>query len=212
MLKVLKDIQDDATSGLFNSDKVSLADLIVLGGAAAIEKAAKDAGYKVSVPFKPGRGDATQEQTDVNSFSLLELNADGFRNYLKTDYTVPAEKLLVDRAQLLTLSAPEMTVLVGGLRVLGANVGARKHGVFTDKVDALTNDFFVNLLDMKAEWAPVAGDSKLFVGVDSKTGETIGNGTRADLVFGSNSQLREIADVYAEDEAKTKLAKDYAAA
>ena len=211
VIAVLEGIQStfNAASG---NKKVSIADLIVLGGSAAVEQAAANAGVTLSVPFTPGRTDATQDQTDVESYGVLEPSADGFRNYLKTDYTVPAEKLLVDRAQLLTLSAPEMTVLVGGLRVLGANVGARKHGVFTDKVDALTNDFFVNLLDMKAEWAPVAGDSNLFVGVDRKTGETIGHGTRADLVFGSNSQLRAIAEVYAQDDAKTKFAKDFVTA
>ena len=189
--------------------KVSLADLIVLGGVAAVEKAAKDAGVEVKVPFKPGRTDATAEMTDAASFDVLEPKADGFRNYLGEQQKRSPAALLVDRAALLTLTAPEMAVLVGGLRVLNANYGGSKDGVFTEKPGALTNDFFVNLLDMGVEWKKV-GDQ--FEAVDRKTGKAKWTGTEVDLVFGHNEQLRAIAEVYAADDAKEKFAKDFAAA
>jgi catalase-peroxidase len=200
----------DAAQG--DGKKVSLADLIVLGGCAAIEQAAKAAGHDVEVPFSPGRADASQEQTDVESFAVLEPTADGFRNYLKTKYTVPAEELLLDKAQLLTLTAPEMTVLVGGLRALNANVGQSSHGVFTRRPGTLSNDFFVNLVDMGTEWKPVSEAADLFEGRDRKTGELKWTATRVDLVFGSNSQLRALAEVYAQDDAKEKLVRDFVAA
>ncbi|WP_106746395.1 catalase/peroxidase HPI [Yoonia maritima] len=212
VLAKLESIQSAFNAAQSGGKKVSIADLIVLGGSAAVEQAAKNAGQDVTVPFTPGRTDASQEDTDVESYDVLEPLADGFRNYLQKDFSVPAEKLLVDRAQLLTLSAPEMTVLVGGLRVLGANVGDSKSGVFTDKTDALTNDFFVNILDIKTEWKPVEGDANLFEGRDRTTGEVFGTGTRADLVFGSNSQLRAIAEVYAQDDAKATFADNFVAA
>ncbi len=198
----------------FNKDakdgkRISLADLIVLGGCAAVEQAAKAAGHALQVPFTPGRMDAVAEQTDLESFAVLEPEADGFRNYLKQDYTVPAEELLIDKAQLLTLSAPEMTVLVGGLRVLGANYEQSPHGVFTHQVGTLTNDFFVNLLDMGTEWKPLSDKGDVFEGCDRKTGERKWTGTRVDLVFGSNSQLRAQAEVYAEDHACEKFARDF---
>ena len=189
---------------------VSLADVIVLGGCAAVEKAAKDAGHDVEVPFSPGRTDASAEQTDVDSFAVLEPKADGFRNYNGNGHTRPAEELLVDRAHLLTLTAPEMTVLVGGLRALNANTGQAKHGVFTDRPETLTADFFVNLLDMGTDWKP-AGDG-MYEGRDRKTGDVKWTGTRADLVFGSNSQLRAIAEVYASDDSKEKFVADFVAA
>lgn len=192
--------------------KVSLADLIVLGGCAAIEKAAADAGHKVNVPFTPGRTDATQEQTDVESFAVLEPQADGFRNYLKKAYSVPSEKMLVDKAQLLQLSAPEMTALIGGLRVLGANANGSAHGVFTKRSGQLTNDFFVNVLDMSTTWKPIAGDHDGYEGRDSKSGEIKWTGTRVDLIFGSNSQLRAIAEVYAQSDSKEKFVNDFVAA
>ena len=192
--------------------KVSLADLIVLGGCAAIEKAAADAGHKVNVPFTPGRTDATQEQTDVESFAVLEPQADGFRNYLKKAYSVPSEKMLVDKAQLLQLSAPEMTALIGGLRVLSANANGSAHGVFTKRSGQLTNDFFVNILDMSTTWKPIAGDHDGYEGRDSKTGDIKWTGTRVDLIFGSNSQLRAIAEVYAQSDAKEKFVNDFVAA
>ncbi len=192
--------------------KISLADLIVLAGNAAVEKAAKDAGVDVTVPFAAGRNDASQEQTDVESFSVLEPIADGFRNFVKGRYAVPAETLLIDKAQLLTLTAPEMTVLIGGLRVLGANAGDTKHGVFTQKPGTLTNDFFVNLLDMGTEWKPVSDANEEFQSRDRKTGQPKWTGTRVDLVFGSNSQLRAIAEVYASSDAKKKFVDDFVAA
>jgi catalase-peroxidase len=209
VLKVLKDIQDDATSGLFNSDKVSLADLIVLGGAAAIEKAAKDAGFDITVPFTPGRGDATQEQTDVNSFSLLELNSDGFRNYFNSSasYKSPTE-MLVDKADQLDLTVPEMTVLVGGLRALNANHSQAAHGVLTDKPGTLSNDFFVNLLDMATLWKKSDTDG-VYTGVDRKTGQAKWTATSVDLIFGSNSELRAVAEVYAYDTSKQKFVDDF---
>jgi len=192
--------------------KVSLADLIVLGGAVAIEKAAKDAGQEVKVPFTPGCMDASQEQTDAESFAPLELTADGFRNYLRGKQRVSPEEQLVDRAQLLTLTAPEMTVLVGGLRVLGANAGNSKHGVFTKRPGTLTNDFFVNLLDMSTQWQPPAGTDGVYEGRDRKTNEVKWTGTRVDLIFGSHSQLRALAEVYASADSKEKFVKDFVAA
>ncbi|MGA9836800.1 MAG: peroxidase family protein, partial [Gemmatimonadaceae bacterium] len=192
--------------------QVSLADLIVLGGCAGIEQAAKKAGHTVKVPFTPGRMDASLEQTDVDSFAVLEPIADGFRNYLKGKYTVPAEALLVDKAQLLTLTVPEMTVLVGGMRVLGTNAGGTSHGAFTKRPGALTNDYFVNLLDMGTEWKPVSKDAELFEGHDRKTGKLKWTGTRVDLVFGSNSQLRALAEVYGCRDAQEKFVHDFVAA
>jgi catalase-peroxidase len=209
VLNVLKDIQNEASSGLFNRDKVSLADLIVLGGATAIEKAAKDAGFNVTVPFTPGRGDATQEQTDVNSFSLLELSSDGFRNYFSpsTSYKSPTE-MLVDKADQLDLSVPEMTVLVGGLRVMNANHSQAEHGVLTDNLGTLSNDFFVHLLDMSTMWKKSAIDG-VYEGVDRKTGQSKWTATSADLLFGSNSELRAVAEVYAYGTSKQKFVQDF---
>ncbi|WP_321351327.1 catalase/peroxidase HPI [Halopseudomonas oceani] len=210
VLKVLEGIQADFNAA--GAKKVSLADLIVLGGAAAIEKAAQDAGHSVSVPFAPGRTDATDEQTDVESFEPLKPEADGFRNYRRTKFTVSDEEMLVDKAQLLGLSAPEMTVLVGGLRVLGANHGASKHGVFTSTAGALTNDFFVNLVDMDTAWFPTSVDGDVFEGRCRKSGAVKWIGTRVDLVFGSNSQLRALVEAYAQDDAKAKFVADFVAA
>ena len=190
VLQILEGIQKEFNSVQSAGKKVSLADLIVLGGCAGIEQAAKNAGYNVTVPFTPGRTDASQEQTDARSFTVLEPKADGFRNYLKTKYAVSAEEMLVDRAQLLRLTAPEMTVLVGGMRVLNANFGKSRHGVFTKKPETLTNDFFVNLLDMRTEWKATSEDADVFEGRDRTTGELKWTGTRVDLVFGSNSELR----------------------
>jgi len=184
----------------------------VLGGCAAIEKAAKDAGQNVTVPFTPGRMDASQQQTDAESFAPLEPTADGFRNYSRGTHRQLPEELLVDRAQLLTLTAPEMTVLVGGLRVLGANAGKSPHGVFTKRPETLTNDFFVNLLDMSTEWQPKAGSDGLYEGRDRKTNEVKWTGTRADLIFGSHSQLRALAEVYACADSQQKFVKDFVAA
>ena len=192
--------------------RVSLADLIVLGGAAAIEQAAKKAGLKVEVPFTPGRMDATQAQTDVASVAVLEPTSDGFRNYQKTRYTLPAEHLLVDKAQLLGLTAPEMTVLVGGLRVLNATHGKSQHGVFTDRPETLTNDFFVNLLDMGNEVRPTSPSEENFEIRDRATGNVKWTGTRVDLIFGANSQLRALAEVYAQSDAQAKFVKDFIAA
>jgi catalase-peroxidase len=192
-----------------NGKHVSMADLIVLGGNAAIEKAAKDAGFDVTVPFTPGRGDATQEQTEVHSFQYLEPQADGFRNYKKSHHKTPAEEMLVDKAQLLGLTAPEMTVLVGGMRVLDTNWDGSKHGVFTDRPGQLTNDFFVNLLDMSTRWEPANGDGQVFNGFDRKTGEKKWTGTRVDLIFGSNSELRALAEVYACNDSKEKFVNDF---
>lgn len=212
VLQILEKIQTAFNSGQKGQKKVSLADLIVLGGCAGIEQAAKNAGSTVTVPFKPGRTDASQEQTDVPSFSVLEPKADGFRNYLKGKYSVSAEELLVDRAQLLTLTAPEMTVLVGGMRVLNANFGQSQHGVFTKKPEALTHDFFVNLLDMGTVWKPTAEDKNVFEGRDRTTGELKWTGTRVDLVFGSNSQLRAIAEVYGCEDSREKFLHDFVTA
>jgi catalase-peroxidase len=212
VLVALEGIQKDFNASASGGKKVSLADLIVLGGCAAVESAAKAAGFPVEVPFTPGRMDATQEQTDVESFAVLEPEADGFRNYQKTVFTVSAEEMLVDKAQLLTLSAPEMTVLVGGLRVLSANHGGSTHGVFTKQPGKLTNDFFLNLLDMGVEWHPAGEDAQVFKAHDRKTGEVRWTGTRADLVFGSNSQLRALAEVYAQDDNVEKFVHDFVAA
>jgi len=212
VLETLEGIKRDFDAAQSDGKKVSLADLIVLGGCAAVEKAAKDAGHEVEVPFAPGRTDATQEQTDAEAFEVLEPIADGFRNYQKARYTVSPEELLLDKAQLLTLTAPQMTALVGGLRVLNANVGEAKHGVFTDRPETLTNDFFVNLLDMGVAWAPTDESEELFHAHDRTTGQVRWSGTRADLVFGSNSQLRAIAEVYAQDDAKERFVRDFVAA
>lgn len=208
VLGVLEGIQADFNRG---DKKVSLADLIVLGGSAAVEKAAKDGGVAVDVPFAPGRTDATDEQTDGPSFEYLKPEADGFRNYARAKFTVSPEEMLVDKAQLLALSAPEMTVLVGGLRVLGANYGGSRHGVLTDKPGTLTNDFFVNLVDMDTVWAPAAEDG-VYEGRDAASGKVKWTGTRVDLVFGSNSQLRALSEAYAQDDAKEKFVKDFVAA
>ena len=189
--------------------QVSLADVIVLGGCAAIEAAAKKAGHKIEVPFTPGRTDATQKQTDAASFAPLEPLADGFRNYVKTGLKVPPEEMLVDKAQLLTLTAPEMTALVGGLRVLGANHGQSKNGMFTDRPGVLSNDFFVNLVDMATEWKPVARSKDLFEGRDRTTGKAKWTASRVDLVFGSNSQLRALAEVYAQDGAEKAFVRAF---
>jgi catalase-peroxidase len=216
VLKKLEAIQKDFNGSNGNKSdgkgkKVSLADLIVLGGCAAVEEAAKRAGHKVKLPFSPGRTDASQKQTDVHSFAVMEPVADGFRNYLRSGQTLSAEELLVDRAQLLTLTAPEMTVLIGGLRALNANAGQSKHGVFTKRPETLTNDFFVNLLDMNTKWQPSSTES-VYEGRDQATNKIKWTGTRVDLVFGSNSQLRALAEVYASDDAKDAFVKDFAAA
>jgi catalase-peroxidase len=211
-IKIIEKIQNEFNESQSGGKKVSLADLIVLGGCAAIEKAAKDAEVEITVPFSSGRTDALQEQTDVDSFSVLEPFADGFRNYQKKKYAVCAEELLLDRAQLLTLTAPEMTVLIGGMRVLNTNFGQSKHGVFTDKPGMLTNDFFINLLDMGTMWKPAKEDKDIFEGRDLKTGELKWTGTRVDLIFGSNSQLRAFAEVYASDDSKEKFIRDFISA
>jgi catalase-peroxidase len=211
VLKTLEGIQSAFNSAASGGKKVSLADLIVLAGCAGVEQAAKNAGHRVTVPFTPGRTDATAKQTDAASIAVLEPVADGFRNYLKAKYSVPAEALLVDKAQLLTLTAPEMTVLIGGLRVLGANVGKSPHGVFTKRPEALTNDFFVNLLDMGTEWKP-ASEAGVYEGRDRKTGAKKWTATRVDLVFGSNSQLRALAEVYGSADAEAKFVADFVAA
>jgi catalase-peroxidase len=211
VLKTLEGIQSAFNSAQSGGKKVSLADLIVLAGCAGVEQAAKNAGHEVTVPFTPGRMDASQEQTDAASFAVLEPVADGFRNYQKTRYAVSAEELLVDRAQLLTLTAPEMTVLVGGMRVLKTNVGQTQHGVFTKRPEALSNDFFVNLLDMGTEWKAVSKDADVFEGRDRKTGEVKWTGTRVDLIFGSNSQLRALAEVYGCEDSQEKFLHDFVA-
>jgi len=212
VLQKLEGIQKEFNGAASGGKKISLADLIVLAGCAGVEQAAKNAGHNVKVPFAPGRMDASQEQTDVEAMGALEPFADGFRNYLNGKYSVTAEALLVDRAQLLTLTAPEMTVLIGGMRMLGTNVNGDKHGVFTSKPEALTNDFFVNLLDMGTEWKPVSQDADVFEGHDRKTGKVKWTGTRVDLVFGSNSQLRALAEVYAQEDSKEKFVRDFVAA
>jgi len=212
VLGVLEGIQREFNGSAPGGRKVSLADLIVLAGNAGVEQAARAAGQAVAVPFSPGRMDASPEQTDVASFAVLEPEADGFRNYLKGPHRVPAEVLLIDKAQLLTLSAPEMTVLVGGLRVLGANTGGSAHGVFTRRPGTLSNDFFVNLLGMDTEWKPLAGSPGVYEGLDRKTGAKKWTGTRADLVFGSNSVLRAVSEVYGSADAQQKFVQDFVAA
>ncbi|MGH9586564.1 MAG: peroxidase family protein, partial [Acidobacteriaceae bacterium] len=212
VLKVLEGIRDQFNSAQTSGKKISFADLIVLAGCAAVEKAAKDAGSNVTVPFTPGRMDASQEQTDVESFAVLEPVADGFRNYLKGKNGIPSEALLLDKAQLMTLSAPQMTVLMGGMRALNANTGHSQHGVFTKRPEVLTNDFFVNLLDMGTEWKPVSDAREVFEGRDRKTGELRWTGTRVDLIFGSNSQLRALAEVYGSADAQETFVRDFVAA
>ncbi|MBU9151992.1 catalase/peroxidase HPI [Burkholderia multivorans] len=212
VLETLEGVRKAFNDAQTGGKKVSLADLIVLAGAAGVEQAAKSAGVTVTVPFAPGRTDASQEQTDVHAMAVLEPVADGFRNYLKRKFKTPAEALLVDKAQLLTLTAPEMTVLVGGMRVLGTNVGDPKHGVFTERPGTLTNDFFVNLLDMRTEWKPASADNDVFEGRDRATGELKWTGTRVDLVFGSHSQLRALAEVYGSADAQQKFVHDFVAA
>ena len=212
VLRTLEGIQKDFNDAQSGGKKVSLADVIVLGGCAGVERAAKNAGHDATVPFTPGRTDASQEQTDVDSFAVLEPAADGFRNYLKTQFTISAEELLVDRAQLLTLTAPEMTVLIGGMRVLGANIGGSQHGVLTKRPETLTNDFFVNLLDMGTEWKPASESEGVYEGRDRATGELKWTGTRVDLIFGSNSQLRAIAEVYGCEDSQQKFVDDFVAA
>ncbi len=216
VLKTLEGIQSEFNGAQSNGNaggkKISIADLIVLAGCAGVEKAAKNAGHAVTVPFTPGRMDASQKQTDVESFAVLEPIADGFRNYLKGKYTVPSETLLIDKAQLLTLTAPELTVLIGGLRVLNANVGQAKHGVFTKRPETLTNDFFLNLLDMNTEWKATSGAQDVFEGRDRKTGAVKWTGTRVDLIFGSNSELRALAEVYGSSDAQNKFVHDFVAA
>ena len=211
VVETLEGIQKSFNEAQPGGKKVSLADLIVLGGCAAVEQAAKAAGHEVEVPFAPGRTDASQEQTDVESFAVLEPSADGFRNYQKTQYAISPEELLIDKAQLLTLSAPEMTVLLGGMRALNANVGMAQHGVFTKRPETLTNDFFVNLLDMGTVWKAVTDAQDVFEGREQATGEVKWTGTRVDLVFGSNSQLRALAEVYASDDAKEAFVRDFVA-
>jgi catalase-peroxidase len=212
VLKTLEGIRDEFNQAQSGGKKLSLADLIVLGGCAGVERAANNAGHKVTVPLLPGRMDASQEQTDVASFAVLEPIADGFRNYLKGKCDVSAEELLIDKAQLLTLTAPELTVLVGGVRVLGANTGGSRHGVLTKKPETLNNDFFVNLLDMATEWKPMSEAKDVFEGRDRKTGELKWTGTRVDLVFGSNAQLRALAEVYGSSDAQEKFVQDFVAA
>ncbi len=212
VLDKLDDIRNEFNNAQSGGKLVSLADLIILGGCAAIEKAAKDAGHEVAVPFTPGRADASQEQTDVESFAVLEPNADGFRNYMKTQYIVSAEEMLVDKAQLLTLTATEMTVLVGGMRVLNANFDQSQHGVFTDRPQVLTNDFFVNLLDLDTTWTETSGDQGEFEGRDRLTGKLKWTGTRVDLIFGSNSELRALAEVYGCQDSREKFVQDFVTA
>ena len=211
-VQTLDGIQEEFNAAQSDGKRVSLADLIVLAGCAGVEQAARNAGHDVTVPFAPGRTDASQEQTDVDSFAVLEPTADGFRNYLKTKYAVSAEKLLVDRAQLLTLTAPEMTVLIGGMRVLNANFGASQHGVFTTRPETLTNDFFLNLLDMRTTWTATSEEEDVFEGRDRATGELKWTGTRVDLIFGSNSQLRALAEVYGCEDSQEKFVRDFVAA
>jgi catalase-peroxidase len=211
VLGILEGIKLEFTNAQSGGKKVSLADLIVLAGCAGVEKAAKDAGFTVTVPFTPGRMDASQEQTDVESFKILEPAADGFRNYVKTKYSIPTEELLIDKAQLLTLTAPEMTVLIGGMRVLNTNFDNSKHGVFTERPEVLTNDFFVNLLDMSTVWKPTSESGENFEGCDRTTGTLKWTGTRVDLIFGSNSELRALAEVYGSVDAREKFVKDFIA-
>ncbi|MEL6821167.1 MAG: peroxidase family protein, partial [Calditrichota bacterium] len=211
ILDKLENIQSEFNNAQ-SGKKISLADLIVLGGCVGVEEAAKDAGFNVEVPFTPGRTDASQEKTDVESFGVLEPAADGFRNYQRTKFAVTAEEMLVDRAQLMTLTAPEMTVLVGGMRVLGTNADGSSHGVFTDKPGKLSNDFFVNLLDMSTTWSATSDDDELFEGRDRATGVVKWTGTRADLIFGSNSELRALAEVYGCSDSGERFVNDFVAA
>ena len=210
LLKTLEGIQSEFNGAQSGGKKISMADLIVLAGGTGIEKAAEKAGRKLTVPFSPGRMDASQEKTDVQSVGALEPTADAFRNYLNPKVRVPAEEMMLDKAQLLTLTAPEMTVLIGGLRVLNVHTGKDAHGVFTDRPETLTNDFFRNLLDMGVEWKPLAQD--VFEGRDRKTGQVKWTGSRVDLVFGSNSQLRALSEVYASEDGADKFVKDFVAA
>jgi catalase-peroxidase len=212
VLPVLEQVQQDFNSAQSGGKRVSLADLIVLGGCAAVEQAARNAGHQIEVPFRPGRTDATQEQTDVESFAVLEPQADGFRNYLKSGVKLSPEMLLLDRAYMLSLTAPEMTVLVGGMRALGASFERSPHGAFTDRTEALTNDFFVNLLAAGSEWRASESSENVFEIRDLATGELRWTATAADLVFGSNSQLRAISEVYASDDAQEKFVGDFVAA
>jgi catalase-peroxidase len=212
VLDILEGIRKEFNDAQSGNKMVSLADLIVLGGCAGIEQAAKNAGHDVSVPFSPGRADALQEQTDVESFAVLEPAADGFRNYFNSNNTASPEEMLVDRAQLLTLTAPEMTVLVGGMRVLDTNADQSQHGLFTKHPEALTNDFFLNLLDMGTVWKATSEAEELFEGRDRKTGDHKWTGTRADLIFGSNSELRAIAEVYGSEDSLEKFVQDFVAA
>ena len=210
-MKALEGIQKEFNASQKGGKQVSLADLIVLAGCTGVEKAAKDAGHEIEVPFTPGRSDASQEQTDTESFAVLEPAADGFRNYCKTKFSVSTEELLVDKAQLLTLTAPEMTVLVGGMRALNTNFDGSKHGVFTNQPEKLTNDFFVNLLDMCTVWKAKDNSKEVFEGLDRTTGKLKWTATRADLIFGSNSELRALAEVYAASDAHEKFVKDFVA-
>jgi len=212
VLKTLEGIQAEFNTVQSGGKKISLADLIVLAGCAGVEQGAKNAGHALTVPFTPGRMDASQEHTDVDSFAVLEPVADGFRNYQKKRFSVTGEELLLDRAQLLKLTAPELTVLIGGLRALNANFENSRLGVFTKRPGALTNDFFLNLLDMATEWKPVSKDSDVFEGRDRKTDDLKWNGTRVDLIFGSNSQLRAVAEVYATADSEKKFVQDFIAA
>jgi catalase-peroxidase len=212
VLKKLEGVQNEFNKSQAGGKKVSLADLLVLGGCAAIEKAAKNAGHDVKVPFTPGRADAWQDQTDVESFDVLEPGADGFRNYVKSHHAASPEEMLIDKAQLLTLTAPEMSVLVGGMRVLNTNYDKSHHGMFTNRQESLTNDFFVNLLDLGVTWNATSDSQNLFEGKDRKTGATKWTGTRVDLIFGSNSELRAIAEVYGCSDAQEKFIKDFVAA
>ena len=212
VLDIYETIRKEFNASATGGKQVSIADLIVLGGAAAIEAAAKKAGFDITVPFTPGRMDASQEQTDAHSYAVLEPQADGFRNYQKAVFTKPAEELLVDKAQLLGLTAPEMTVLVGGMRMLGANHGATKHGVLTDRPETLSNDFFVNLLSMDTQWAPMTGSTEVFEGRDRVTGDVKYTATRVDLIFGSHSELRAVAEVYGQHDNREKFVHDFVAA
>jgi catalase-peroxidase len=212
VLTTLENIQNAFNSSQFGDKKVSLADLIVLAGCAGVEKATKNARFDITVPFTPGRMDASQEQTDVESFEMLKPETDGFRNYLKKEYAHCAEHMLVDKAQLLTLTAPEMTVLLGGLRVLNTNYDKSEYGVFTERPEVLTNDFFVNLLDMDIEWKPTSESRETFEGYDRASGKLKWKGTRTDLIFGSNSELRAVVEVYGADDGKEKFIRDFVAA
>jgi catalase-peroxidase len=212
VLETVEKIQQDFNGSHSGGKKVSLADLIVLGGCAAVEQAAKKAGHDVTVPFAPGRTDASQEQTDVEAFNVLEPRYDGFRNYIQSEEPLPPEELLLERAYMLTLTAPQMTILIGGMRVLNANFGQSKHGVLTERPETLTNDFFVNLLDMRTEWKRSASDANVYEGRDRATGAVKWTGTAVDLVFGYHSQLRALAEFYAQDDSKEKFMHDFVAA